>query len=63
MTEFGKLTREQLLDRLDELEPKYQSHEEARIGRLLDRYGIPFFCQQPVIVQDQGQNQWKQAWV
>ena len=43
-----------LEDRLDPLEPAYRSRGEAQIGRLLDRYGIPFFYEQPTIVLDRG---------
>ena len=41
---------------LTELEPPYESKEEAMIGRLLDKYGMPFFYKQPVIIYDQGRN-------
>ena len=34
---------EALDDQLAELDPSYESEGEARIGRLLDKYGIPFF--------------------
>ena len=34
------------------MEPAYRSRGEAQIGRLLDRYGIPFFYEQPTIVYD-----------
>jgi len=43
-----------LEDRLDPLEPPYKSHGEAHIGRLLDQYGIPFFYEQPVVVENNG---------
>ena len=43
-----------LTDRLGPLEPPYRSRGEAQIGRLLDRYGIPFFYEQPTIVYDRG---------
>ena len=40
-----------LLDeQLAKLEPPYKSRGEAQIGRLLDRYGIPFFYEQPIII-------------
>ncbi|MBN1489899.1 MAG: hypothetical protein JXA69_08280 [Phycisphaerae bacterium] len=34
------------------LEPPYRSRGEAQVGRLLDRYGIPFFYEQPTLVYD-----------
>ena len=43
-----------LEDRLDPLEPPYKSRGEAQVGRLLDRYGIPFVYEQPTIVYDRG---------
>ena len=42
---------------LEGLEPPYESEQDRRIGRLLDRYGLPFFYKQPTIVYDQGRNQ------
>jgi hypothetical protein len=45
-----------LEDRLGKLEPPYRSRGEAQVGRLLDRYGIPFFYEQPTIVYDRGRN-------
>jgi len=42
---------------LADLEPPYESEPEQRIGRLLDRYGLPFFYRQPTIIYDQGRNQ------
>ena len=41
-----------LEDRLGPLEPPYRSRGEAQIGRLLDRYGISFFYEAPLIVLD-----------
>jgi hypothetical protein len=41
---------------LAKLEPPYKSRGEAQIGRLLDRYGIPFFYEQPLIVYDRGRH-------
>ena len=41
-----------LEDRLSPLEPPYRSRGEAQVGRLLDRYGIPFFYEHPLIVYD-----------
>ncbi len=43
-------------DYIDELDPPYESKEEAEIGHMLDAYGIPFFYKQPSIIYDQGQN-------
>jgi hypothetical protein len=43
-----------LEDRLGNLEPPYRSRGEAQVGRLLDRYGIPFFYEQPLLVLDRG---------
>jgi hypothetical protein len=40
--------------RLATLEPPYRSKGEARVGRLLDRYGVPFFYEQPMLVLDDG---------
>ena len=47
------LSRE-LEDRVESLEPPYRSRGEARVGRLLDRYGIPFFYEQPTLIYDRG---------
>lgn len=38
--------------RLATLEPPYRSRGEAQVGRLLNRYGIPFFYEQPTIIYD-----------
>lgn len=43
---------EELDDLLEGLEPPYESPEHARIGRVLDRYGIPFFYRQSTLVYD-----------
>jgi len=43
-----------LEDRLGPLEPAYRSRGEAQVGRLLDRYGIDFFYEQPLVVLDRG---------
>ena len=40
--------------RLAALEPPYRSKGEAQVGRLLDRYGLPFFYEQPILVLDDG---------
>ena len=44
----------ELEERLAELEPPYRSRGEAQVGRLLDRYGIPFFYEHPLLVLDRG---------
>ena len=43
-----------LVDRLAPHEPSYKSRGEAQIGRLLDRYGLPFFYEQQTMVLDRG---------
>ena len=40
--------------RLAALEPPYRSKGEAQVGRLLDRYGLPFFYEHPILVLDDG---------
>lgn len=45
-----------LEDSLDPLEPPYKSRGEAQVGRLLDRYGIPFFYEQATMVYDRGRH-------
>lgn len=37
------------------LEPPYRSRGEARLGDMLDRYGIPFFYEYPLLVVSRGQ--------
>lgn len=49
-----KVGAPRLEDRLDPTEPPYKSRGEAQVGRLLDRYGIPFFYESPVIMLDRG---------
>ena len=44
----------ELEQRLAELEPPYRSRGEAQIGRFLDRYGIPFVYEQPLLIWDRG---------
>jgi len=41
---------------LARLEPPYQSRGESQVGRFLDRYGIPFSYEQPLIVYDRGRH-------
>ncbi len=48
-----------LEDRLAPWEPPYKSRGEAQLGRLLDRYGIPFFYEHPRTVHDGG---WQRTW-
>jgi len=43
-----------LEDQLGPGEPPYRSRGEAQVGRLLDRYGIPFLYEQPTRVFDRG---------
>jgi len=43
-----------LEDRLAPHEPPYRSRGEAQVGRLLDRYGIPFFYEHALLVYDRG---------
>jgi hypothetical protein len=45
----------ELEERLAALEPLYKSRGETQIGRLLDRYDIPFFYEMPLVVLDRGQ--------
>jgi hypothetical protein len=51
------LPRVELADLIRFLEPPYQSRGEAQIGRVLDRYGIPFFYRQPTLIYDEGLHQ------
>jgi len=46
----------ELENRLAALEPPYKSRGEAQIGRLLDRYGVPFFYEQPTLIYDRGRH-------
>ena len=52
----NEIQQNELEEVLEDLEPPYESEQERRIGRLLDRYGLPFFYRQPTIVYDQGSN-------
>lgn len=45
-----------LEDRLGSNEPPYKSRGEAQVGRLLDRYGLPFFYEQPTLIYDRGRH-------
>jgi hypothetical protein len=48
-----------LEQRLARREPPYRSRGEAQVGRLLDRYGIPFTYELPTMVYDRGRyRQW-----
>jgi hypothetical protein len=53
----------ELEERLRALEPPYRSRGEAQVGRLLDRYGIPFFYEQPLVVLDRGRHRLWQPYV
>jgi len=46
----------ELEDRIRALEPPYRSRGEAQIGRLLNRYGISFFYEQPTLIYDRGRH-------
>ena len=46
-----------LEDELSELDPPYKLRQEAQLGRILDRYGIPFFYEQAVLVYDDGRHE------
>jgi hypothetical protein len=55
-----KSPNEELADLLTELDPPYEAKDELRIGRMLDRYGIPFFYKQATIIYTEGRNElWK----
>lgn len=43
-----------LEDRVESLESPYRSRGEARVGRVLDQYGIPFYYEQPTLIFDRG---------
>lgn len=45
-----------LEDQLGPNEPPYRSRGEAQVGRLLDRYNLPFFYEQPTIIYDRGRH-------
>jgi len=48
-----------LEDRLGPGEPPYRSRGEAQVGRLLDRYGILFFYEKPLVtVHESGRTTW-----
>ena len=38
------------------LEPPYKLRGEAQVGRLLDRYEIPFFYELPLLINDRGRD-------
>jgi hypothetical protein len=45
---------------LGELDPPYETKDELKVGRMLDRYGIPFFYRQATIIYNEGTNEiWK----
>jgi len=39
---------------LGKLQPQYESEGQAKIGRMLDEYGIPFFYKQATMVCENG---------
>lgn len=43
-----------LEDDLARSEPPYRSKGEAQVGRMLDRYEIPFIHEQPTLLYDRG---------
>jgi hypothetical protein len=43
-----------LEEKLAKLEPPYKSRGEAQVGRFLDRYGIPFLYEHPLLIWDRG---------
>ena len=50
----------ELEDLLTELDQPYESKDELKVGRMLDRYGIPFFYKQATIIYHEGKNEiWK----
>ena len=53
---MNRSARARIEDRLGPLEPPYKSRGEAQVGRLLDRYGLPFFYEQPTLVYDRGKH-------
>jgi len=48
-----------LESRIQENAPQYQSEQEARIGRMLDEYDIPFFYRQARLIYRDG---FHEAW-
>ena len=51
---------EELEDLLTDLDPPYETKDELKVGRMLDRYGIPFFYKQAAIIYHEGTNEiWK----
>lgn len=51
-----KVDASRLEDRLGPDEPPYKSRGEAQVGRLLERYGIPFFYEMPTLILDRGKH-------
>ena len=39
---------------IGKLQPQYESAGQAKIGRMLDEYGIPFFYKQPTLICQDG---------
>jgi len=37
--------------------PPYQNRREQQVGGLLDRYGIPFFYQSPMLVMKENRHE------
>ncbi len=53
---MNRSTDSRLEDQLGPEEPSYKSRGEAQVGRLLDRYGIPFVYEQPRVVAARGKS-------
>lgn len=45
-----------LENELPDMEPPYRYKQEQQVGRLLDRYGIPFFYRSPMMIMDHGKH-------
>jgi hypothetical protein len=39
---------------IGKLQPQYESEDQAKIGHMLDQYGIPFFYRQATMISDNG---------
>ena len=39
---------------IGKLQPQYESDGQARIGQMLDQYGVPFFYKQATLICDKG---------
>ena len=52
-----KSTDETIDNLLTDLDPLYESKDELKIGKMLDRYGIPFFYKQATVIYFDGKNE------